>query len=178
MTRWLVFVVTYVTRTCRSRASLQFEVAALRHQLSTYKEEGRRPNIQPTDRLLWSLISRCWAQWKRALYLVQPRTVLEWQKKRFRDYWRELSCAGKPGRPRIPPEFRALIMRMWVANPTWGRPGLSWNSRNSASTSPSRLWKSTSLSVLDRVHPAGGRFSDCTQRISPPWISLSCQPPS
>jgi hypothetical protein len=33
------------------------------------------------------------------LYFVQPRTVLEWQKKRFRDYWRALSRAGRPGRP-------------------------------------------------------------------------------
>lgn len=122
MTRWLIFFVTFVSRTCRSRASLQLEVAALRHQLTIYKEEGRRRRIRPADRLLWSLISRCWSQWRRALYLVQPRTVLEWQKKRFRDYWRELSRAGKPGRPRIPPELRALIRRMWVANPTWGSP--------------------------------------------------------
>ena len=27
-----------------------------------------------------------------------------------------------PGRPRIAPELRALIKRMWVANPTWGSP--------------------------------------------------------
>jgi hypothetical protein len=32
--------VTYVARTCQSRASLQLEVAALRHQLEVYKEEG------------------------------------------------------------------------------------------------------------------------------------------
>jgi transposase InsO family protein len=56
------------------------------------------------------------------LYFVQPRTVLEWQKKRFRDYWRALSRAGKPGRPKIAPELLALIKRMWMANPTWGSP--------------------------------------------------------
>jgi hypothetical protein len=42
-----------------------------------YKEEGRRPKVPPADRLLWSLISRCWSHWRRALYLVQPRTVLD-----------------------------------------------------------------------------------------------------
>lgn len=122
MTRWLVFFVTFVTRTYRSRASLQLEVAALRHQLAIYREEGRRPRIQPADRLLWSLVSRWRSQWRRALYFVQPRSVLEWQKKRFRDYWRDLSRAGMTGRPKISAELRALIRRMWVANPTWGSP--------------------------------------------------------
>lgn len=122
MTRWLLFLVAFVTGICRSRASLQLEVAALRHQLAIYKEQGRRPRIRPTDRLLWSLISRWWSQWRRALYIVRPRTALEWQKKRFRDYWRNLSRGGSPGRPKISPELRALIQRMWVANPTWGSP--------------------------------------------------------
>jgi hypothetical protein len=77
MTRWLVFFVAFMTRTCRSRASLQLEVAALRHQLAIYKEQGRTPRIRPADRLLWSLISRWWSEWRRAPYIVQPRTVLE-----------------------------------------------------------------------------------------------------
>jgi hypothetical protein len=122
MTRWLVFFVAFMTRTCRSRASLQLEVAALRHQVAIYKVQGRTPRIRPADRLLWSLISRWWSEWRRALYIVQPRTVLEWQKKRFRDYWRALSRAGRLGRPTIAPELRALIKRMWMANPTWGSP--------------------------------------------------------
>ena len=55
MTQWLAFFVAFMIRTCRSRASLQLEVAALRHQLTIYKEQGRRPRIRPADRLLWSL---------------------------------------------------------------------------------------------------------------------------
>ena len=122
MTRWLLFLMAFIAGTCRSRVSLQLEVAALRHQLALYKAEGRRPRIRPADRLLWSGLSRLWPQWRRALFVVQPRTVLEWQKRRFRDYWRDLSRGRRPGRPRIPPELRALIQRMWSANPTWGSP--------------------------------------------------------
>jgi hypothetical protein len=33
-----------------------------------------------------------------------------------------LSPSGKPGRPRISAQLRALIKRMWSANPTWGSP--------------------------------------------------------
>jgi putative transposase len=53
---------------------------------------------------------------------VQPRTVMAWQKKRFRDYWRQLSQSGKPGRPAIAKEVRELIQDMWRSNPTWGSP--------------------------------------------------------
>lgn len=93
-----------------------------RHQLSVYQAERRKLRISSGDRLLWSLVSRCWPDWRTALYFVQPRSVLEWQKRRFRDYWRALSQAGSAGRPKIAPELRQLIKRMWVANPTWGSP--------------------------------------------------------
>ncbi len=71
---------------------------------------------------IWCFIAGFWVGWRAALYFVQPRTVTTWQKKRFRDYWRALSQSAKPGRPRISPELRKLIVRMWEANPTWGSP--------------------------------------------------------
>jgi putative transposase len=48
--------------------------------------------------------------------------VIAWQKKRFRDDWRQLSQSGKPGRPAIATEVRALIQDMWRSNPLWGSP--------------------------------------------------------
>ncbi len=39
---------------------------------------------------------------------------------RFRYYWRALSQAGRPGRPKIAPELQKLIRRMWRINATWG----------------------------------------------------------
>ena len=155
MTRWLIFLVAFMTRTFRSRASLQLELVALRHQLAMYKGQGLRPRIRPADRLLWSLISRWWFEWRRALYIVQPRTVLEWQKKRFRDYWRALSHAGRPGRPKIAPELRALIKRMWMANPTWGSPKIVLELK--------KLGIDVAKSTVERYQPKGPRPS------SPGW---------
>jgi putative transposase len=57
-----------------------------------------------------------------ALAFVQLRTVIVWQRKRFRDHWRRLSQQGKPGRPTIAKDVRNLIRTMWQANPTWGAP--------------------------------------------------------
>ena len=122
MAQVIHFLLSLFCTTLQTRASLQLEVAALRHQLSVYQRTLRRPPIAPADRLLWSCLARWWANWRRALWFVQPRTVAAWQQKRFRDYWRALSQQGKPGRPSISPELRDLIKRMWKANPTWGSP--------------------------------------------------------
>ena len=116
------FVICFVMGALRSRLSLQLEVAALRHQLSVYRGAQRRPPISSSDRLLWSMIASVWSGWRKALFFVQPRTVLAWQHKRFRDHWRGLSGRGCRGRPSIPPELRRLIRQMWQANPTWGSP--------------------------------------------------------
>jgi len=122
MIRLIQFILILVATSARSRLSLQVENAALRHQLAVYRKSGQRPRIRPADRLLWSVMSRLWSGWRAALFFVQPRTVTTWQKKRFRDYWRALSQSNKAGRPRISPELRKLIERMWEANPTWGSP--------------------------------------------------------
>jgi hypothetical protein len=45
-------------------------------------------------------------------------TVIAWQKKRFRDYWRRLRQSGKPGRPATSQEVLDLIQDMWRSNST------------------------------------------------------------
>ncbi|MEN8174229.1 MAG: integrase core domain-containing protein [Pseudomonadota bacterium] len=122
MVRLIQFILMLVATSVRSRLSLQTENAALRHQLSVYRKSGQRPRIRPADRLLWSVMSRMWSGWRAILFFVQPRTVVAWQKKRFREYGRTLSRSSGPGRPSTSPELRELIGRMWKANPTWGSP--------------------------------------------------------
>ncbi len=106
----------------RSRLAMQVELIALRHQVAVYKQSISRPKLRPTDRMLWVWLSRLWPGWQQALEFVQPCTVIAWQKKRFRAYWRQLSQNGKPGRPAISREVRELIQDMWKSNTTWGSP--------------------------------------------------------
>jgi len=122
MVRLIQFLLAMLTSSVRTRASLQLEIAALRHQLSLYRSRGRKPRITSADRLLWSVVAKLWSGWRAALFFVQPRTVAIWQKRRFREYWRALSRSTGPGRPQIPRELIDLIRRMWKANPTWGSP--------------------------------------------------------
>jgi putative transposase len=122
MPRVFSVLLTSVWDWFRSRLAMQMELTALRHQVAVYKQSVSHPKLQPADRVLWVWLSRVWPGWKEVLAFVQPRTVLAWQKKRFRDYWRRLSQGDKPGRPPISKEIRALIRDMWRANPTWGSP--------------------------------------------------------
>jgi transposase InsO family protein len=118
----LVALVVAMVSMLRSRASLHLEVLALRHQLAVLQEGGRRPRLKPADRVLWVWLSRTWSGWQDALVLVKPRTVISWQRKRFRDHWTRLSRRGRPGRPPIAEEFRDLIRRISESNPSWGSP--------------------------------------------------------
>jgi hypothetical protein len=106
----------------RTYASVRVENLALRHQVMVYQQSISRPKLRLIDRLLWVWLSRLWPSWQQALEFVQPHTVLAWQKKRFRAYWRRLSQSGKPGRPTISKEVHELIRDMWCSNPTWGSP--------------------------------------------------------
>jgi putative transposase len=106
----------------RSQTSLRLEHLALRHQLAVYQQTVHRPRLRPTDRLFWAWFSRFWSGWHDALAFVPPRTVITWQRQRFRDHWRRLSQHGTLGRPPIAKDVRNLIRAMWQANPTWGSP--------------------------------------------------------
>ena len=119
---WLATLLSMTTGIFRSRASLQIEILALRHQLGVYHRTRRRPRLRPRDRVFWSWLSRVWSGWREALVIVQPETVIAWRRGRFREYWRRLSRSGKPGRPSTPKEIRDLIRRMSMANPLWGAP--------------------------------------------------------
>jgi hypothetical protein len=99
---------------------LRLENLVLRHQVTVYKQTLRRPRLRSSDRFFWVCLSRLWPSWRAALAFVQPRTVIAWQRKRFRDHWYRLRQQGKRGRPAIAPDVRELIRTMWQANPTWG----------------------------------------------------------
>jgi len=106
----------------RSRAGLQAENLALRHQLAVLRRGSKRPQLRQADRLLWAWLSRAWSGWREAIVIVKPETVIAWRRRKFREYWTKLSRSGKPGRPAIPKEVRDLIRRMSRANPLWGAP--------------------------------------------------------
>jgi len=63
-----------------------------------------------------TLLSRLF-DWRDALVVVRPETLIRWHRAGWRLFWR---CKSRPGRPPIPLELRQLIRRMATENPLWG----------------------------------------------------------
>jgi transposase InsO family protein len=106
----------------RSRAALQLEILALRHQLGVLQRSVKRPKLTPADRLLWAWLCAVWNNWQSSLFVVKASTVIGWHRKGFRLFWAWKVRHGKPGRPTVPNEVRALIRTMSRENALWGAP--------------------------------------------------------
>ena len=101
----------------KSPRSLAVENLFLRGQLTLYKERGVKPRrIDVATRVSMVLLSRG-LNWRDALVVVRPETLIRWHRAGWRLLWRWKS---PPGRPPIPLELRRLIRRMATENPLWG----------------------------------------------------------
>jgi putative transposase len=102
----------------RNRSQLALENLALRQQLAILRHKAPRPRLRRADRVFWVSLARVWDQWRSALILVKPETVLRWHRQGFRYFWRWKSR----GRPCVSPELVRLIRRMSQENTLWGAP--------------------------------------------------------
>jgi transposase InsO family protein len=106
-----------------TRAALQAEILALRHQLLVLQRStrGRRLRLKSADRVFWVWLARLWSGWRSVVRVVKPETIIAWNRKGFRLYWTWKSRA-RDGRPPTHHEVRTLIRKMSLANPRWGAP--------------------------------------------------------
>src|SRR5579864_7920677 len=86
---WLL--VGAVLRFFRTRRGLLLENLARRQQLAVLKRKHARPRLAALDKLFWVLVRRFWSEWKRALIIVGPDTVVRWHRSGFAMYWRAIS---------------------------------------------------------------------------------------
>ena len=114
-------VVWLLTVLAGGHRALALENLALRQQLAMYRRTRPRPAIQWSDRLFWVGLRRAWTDWRSALVIVRPATVVAWHRRGFAWYW---TWRSRPtgGRPRVTGELRRLIHEMADANPLWGAP--------------------------------------------------------
>src|SRR5262245_32954180 len=108
------FLVLYL----RPAPTLAAENFFLRKQLAQYQERQVKPRrASDATRIVLVWLSRFF-DWRAALVMVQPATLIRWQRQGFRWFWRWRS---KLGRPALPKNLQALIRRMAQENPTWGQ---------------------------------------------------------
>src|SRR5208282_3083940 len=97
----------------RTRVALQAKIFALRHQLLVLQRTNRdrRLRLNTADRLLWAWLSRLWRDWRSALVIVKPDTVIAWHRQGFRLYW-SWKSRHPLGRPSVSREVIDLIRKM------------------------------------------------------------------
>src|SRR5665811_220205 len=99
--------------------SKDLEILVLRHQLRVLQRTAGRPRLRTIDRVLLAAASRVLPRDRWVAFLVTPATLLRWHRELVRRKW-TYRRSGRPGRPPIDPEVRALILRLARENPRWG----------------------------------------------------------
>src|SRR5581483_8572388 len=110
---------TFILLALRPRMTLAAENVFLRKQLALYQERKRRPHRadDPTRWLLAALSALF--DWRSALVVVKPDTLIRWHRQGFRMFWRWKS--NPTGRPKLPRNIRELVNTMAAENPSWGQ---------------------------------------------------------
>src|SRR5712692_4406024 len=107
----------------RTHAALRAEILALRHQIGVLQRSARkRQKLTAADRFFWAWLSGVWLEWRSALVIVKPETVIGWHRQGFKLFWSWKIRQGRVGRPVVSQAVRDLIRQMSRENPTWGAP--------------------------------------------------------
>jgi hypothetical protein len=68
----------------------------------------KRPKLTSADRLLWVWLCRVWSDWRSALIIVQPDTVVAWHRKDINHAGTVFSAYGFT--------LEDIIVRAWEVN--------------------------------------------------------------
>ena len=69
----LIALVAALSSVVKTRAALQLENLALRHQLGVLHRSVKKPKLTPLDRLLWAWLCGVWVDWRSALVSSSPK---------------------------------------------------------------------------------------------------------
>src|SRR5450759_4966189 len=117
--RTLVRVIVIGDLGQRDEHAKDLEILVLRHQLRVLQRTAGPPRLRPIDRVLLAAASRVLPRDRWVAFLVTPPTLLRWHRELVRRKW-TYRRTGRPGRPPLDPEVRALIIRLARENPRWG----------------------------------------------------------
>ena len=110
--------IAFARNLVRSQSVLAAENLFLRKQLTFFVEREQTPRrTENATRFTMAVLARVF-DWKNALIVVKPDTLVRWHRKGFRLFWRWKS--RRKGRPPVPEELKKLIVEMAIANLSWG----------------------------------------------------------
>lgn len=117
---WIIILSQFIQTWFMLETEKNLEIIALRSQLSIYQQQNvnnkrTKPRCTPAFRQLWVFLSKKFKDWKDALIIVKPETVVRWHRTAFKFHWKKKS--KKVGRPRISNDTIKLIKRIHLENP-------------------------------------------------------------
>jgi Homeodomain-like domain len=101
----------------RASSSKDVEILALRHEVAVLRRANPRPRMSWTDRAVLAALTRIMPKGLRTQRIVTPGTLLRWHRRLVAAKWRQ---PRPPGRPPVPDELVALILRLARENTRWG----------------------------------------------------------
>ncbi len=104
----------------KSKVELITENALLRKQLIILNRQVKKPSFTPIDRFFLMVLASKLKNWKLALLILKPDTLLRWHRQGFRLFWKLKSKPPKNRQPKISQETIDLIKEMAANNPLWG----------------------------------------------------------
>src|SRR5437867_1196388 len=119
-------LLTFFRLVLQTSQAVAAENLFLRKQLALYVERQTKPH-RATDAVRFTLAQlSALFDWRDALTVVKPDTLIRWHRKGFRLFWKWKSRSA--GRPRVRVSFRAdtgvamrLVRRVLVCTNLWSR---------------------------------------------------------
>ena len=115
--RLLVTVLSWLALLARASSAKDVEMLALRHEVAVLRRANPRPRISWADRAVLAALARIMPKALRVGRIVTPGTLLRWHRRLVAAKWRQ---PRPPGRPPVPDELVALILRLARENTRWG----------------------------------------------------------
>jgi hypothetical protein len=103
----------------KSKPEWVVENVFLRQQVIVLNRRVARLQLMVKDRGLLVLLASRVRDWKNALLIVKPETLLRWHRQGFKLFWRQKS-KGQARKPQLSEETITLIKQMAVENRRWG----------------------------------------------------------
>ena len=93
----LVVALRSLALICGGHRAVALENLALRQQLAMFKRTVKRPQLRHGDRLFWMLLANVWRDWRTALIVMHPDTVVRRHRQWLRRQWTRRSARAAPG---------------------------------------------------------------------------------